>query len=163
MTLRDRIWNDLRNTQFYIEYLSLLEISMKKFNRRIEIIFTFSTVASVVGINRFSDLNTLWSIILAIVVVLRVIKPLIFKSEKEIYTLERLRDFYIDHLRNLDDLWYNFENNKFKEKKIENLFHKYNEAERIIIKIEKHSRLNKNRKFEIKAEKAALQKLQKYY
>jgi len=162
VTIRSRVWNDLHNTTFYIEYLSLHIESIKRYNRKIEIAFLASTVFSIIGNYQFSNWKILWTILLSVIVLLRIMKPKLIKSEREVFALEKLKEFYIDHLRDLDNLWYKIYNKKILETSAELEFDKLNEEERLIIKIEKHQKLPENKVIEDRAEEITLLKLKKY-
>ncbi|MFT4760273.1 MAG: hypothetical protein ACI9XO_004880 [Paraglaciecola sp.] len=160
--MRDRIWNDLRNSIFYIEYLSLLIKKEKSKNKLIEFILLTTSIFGIAGWHKWVEHSIIWTILLSLVITVRILKPKITTSAENIASYQALKTFYLDHYRDLENLWYKFENEKISERQAEKVFDKLNEAERIIIKIEKHDKLFGKEPFHSKAEDFAAEKLKKY-
>lgn len=65
--MRDRIWRDLRNSRFYLEYLGLHIQAAKKKNKNLETWLLLSALGSIGGWYKFAELSILWSVILLLI------------------------------------------------------------------------------------------------
>ncbi len=160
--MKNRIWRDLGNTIFYIEYLSLYINRVKRQNKIIETVFLTTALIGIAGWNKYAEYNILWSILLFAVTATRILKSKFMVSEAEIATFQSLKSFYLDHVRDLDNLWFRYREKKISEKQAEKVFNQLNEQERLIIKVEKHDKLFGKEPMQTKAEKLARQKLNQY-
>ncbi|MGB0862602.1 MAG: hypothetical protein ACPGXZ_06765, partial [Saprospiraceae bacterium] len=104
----DRIWNDLTNSVFYIEYLNLVIKKHSNFNRKIEIVLLTTSLISVGGWNKFAEYNILWTLLLLTVAAIRILKPRLLISEEELSSLKRVRNFYTEHYRDFETFWYQY-------------------------------------------------------
>lgn len=160
--MKERIWSDLCSTILYLEYLGLYISKIKKTNKIIETILLGSALVGIAGWNKFAEYHMIWTILLITVTSIRILKSRFMVSESEIATFQSVKNFYNDHFRDLDDLWYRYRNNKLSETQVEKIFKKINEQERLMMKIEKHEKLVGKEPLYSQAEKIALQKLKKY-
>ena len=160
--IRTRVWNDLSNSIFYSEYLGLYINHIKRKNKWIESVLISCSIIGIAGWNRFSSQHIIWTILLTSVVIFRLLKNKIIIPTEKISTFDKLRYFYFDHFKRLEDLWYKIEGDKISEVQAEKIFKKLNDEEQLMIKIEKHDKLLGEEPFKSKAEISAITKLKKY-
>jgi len=150
--MKDRTWRQICNTVFYIQFLGLYINRKKQINRSIEIVLLLMALFSIAGWNRFAEYHVVWTLILLAVAGVRILKPMLMTSEKEIITLESVRDFYIDKSKDYENLFYKYRQNKISPKQADKEFDRLNEEERLMIKIQKHDQIFGSKKMRQKAE-----------
>ncbi|MBK8080196.1 MAG: hypothetical protein IPK25_07910 [Saprospiraceae bacterium] len=81
--MRERIWRDLTNSRYYVEYLGLHIQASKKYNKNIETWLLITSILSLTGLTKFADYSLFWSIPLWVITAVRTsIK--IYKSDDDI-------------------------------------------------------------------------------
>lgn len=160
--MRDRIWRDLRNSRFYLEYLGLHIQAAKKKNKNIETLLLLSALGSIGGWYKFAEFSILWSVILLLITGIRILKSRFTVSEEEIATWQNVYNFYIDHYKELENLWYKYENNRINETQAEKIYDTFNTEERLMIKINKHSKIYPKEPIASKAEEFTVKYLKQF-
>jgi hypothetical protein len=83
-------------------------------------------------------------------------------SEEEIFTWQNVYNFYIDHYKELEKLWYKYEKNKISDTQAEKTYDALNDEERIMIKINKHGKIYPKEPIASKAEDFTIQYLKQF-
>ena len=162
--MEERIWKGLCNTIFYIEFLNLYINKRKRINKIIEAFLLFTSVVGIAGWNRYVEYHFVWTGLLFTVVAIRLLKANFITSEAQIAVFQSVKNFYLDHEKEFDDLWFKYrEEGGITENQAKKKFKELNEQEMLMIKIEKHDKLFANKSIHSKAEELANQKIKNKY
>ncbi len=154
--MRERIWRDLRNSRFYLEYLGLHIQVAKKKNKNLETWLLISAIVSLTGLVKFAEYSLFWSIPLWIITAVRMLKSRFTVSEEEIATWRSVYNFYLDHYKELEKLWYKYDKDKISEAQAEKLFDTLNDEEKLMIKINKHDKIQRKEPMGTKADEITI-------
>lgn len=151
--MRERIWRDLTNSRYYVEYLGLHIQASKKYNKNIETWLLITSILSLTGLTKFADYSLFWSIPLWVITALRMLKSRFTISDDDIATWRSVLNFYTEHYKALENLWYKFENGKISEAQAEKYFENINNDERLMMRIHKHDKIQRKEPIGSKADK----------
>lgn len=139
--IRDRIWYDLVNTHFYMEYLGLHIDNLDKTNRWIDNISMLLSFGSIAGWYKYADNSIFFASILILINGARLMKSKFMTPDSEISALKAAFEFYIDQCRSLENLWYDLKLNRITEEQAYDKFEKFRDSERLMMKINKHNKV----------------------
>lgn len=162
MLIYNRVWNELVEYKFYLEYLAIHINKLEKQNKWIDNISILLSFGSIAGWYKFADKSMIWASILLIVNGMRLMKSKLMTPESEISTLKAVYEFYIDHFRNIEKLWFNIYNKKMNENDVEFALEKLRDEERLMTKMNKHNKIETNLSIEAKAREITDNFLKKY-
>ena len=117
--MRDRIWDELAQSKFHLDYLCLYVKKLIKQNKRIDNAVLFTSLLGIFGWYNLGKYSIIWSFLLAAIAIFRMMKSKFFPTEQEISTLNSVCEFYIDHVRKLEILWLNYERGKYTDDEAE--------------------------------------------
>lgn len=160
--IRNRIWSDLSNTVFYLEYLSLLIESRKRNFLFLDSFLLLISILSMIGWFQFAKAKLVWSMLLSIVMIFKFLISNKLKEHYQTSQIKAMKTFYLDHFRDLETLWYKLEYSKISEEKAEKEFERIYNSEKIAIKLNKHDKVFGKEPFHEKAEILSTQILKKY-
>ena len=136
--MRERIWDELAQSKFHLDYLCLYVKRLIKQNKLIDNLVLFTSLIGIFGWYKLADLAIFWSLLLGGIAIFRMMKSKIFPTEQEISTLNSVCEFYIDQVRKLETLWISYERGKYTDDEAEVQFEKLRDEERLMMKINKH-------------------------
>lgn len=137
--IRNRIWYELGSSRFYLEYLALHIRKVENQNKLIDNITMLLSFGGIAGWYKYADYSVFWSSLLIIVNGARLMKSKFQVADSEISALKSSLEFYIDNVRELENVWYNLNEKKITEQQAIEKFEKCREGERLMMKINKHS------------------------
>ena len=154
-----RLWDELVNTRFYLEYLGIHINQLDKRNKWIDNISLLTSIGSIAGWYKWADKSTIFgantSTIFASILMLlngaKLMKSKFLISDSEIMSLKAAYEFYIDHVRKLEDLWLDHYNNKIDDEQAKKKFEILRDEERMMMKITKHSKVEPKKAYSKKA------------
>jgi hypothetical protein len=149
--MRNRIWFELVDSRYYLEYLGLHIKKLETSNKWIDNTFTLLSFGGIAGWFKVADYSVLWASLLSVVSGARLMKSKFMTSESEISTLKSVNEFYIDYTRKVEILWIQYENRKINDDEAEVNFEKLRDEERLMMKINKHSKIERKEPIKSKA------------
>jgi hypothetical protein len=151
--MRNRIWFELVDSRYYLEYLGLHIKKLETFNKWIDNTFAILSIGGIAGWYKVADYSAYWASLLGFISGARLLKSKFMTSESEISTLKSVNEFYIDHTRKLEILWIQYENRKINDNEADVYFEKLRDEERLMMKINKHSKIERKEPVKSKAVK----------
>jgi hypothetical protein len=151
--MRNRIWFELVDSRYYLEYLGFHIKKLETSNKWIDNTFTLLSFGGIAGWFKVADYSVLWASLLSVVSGARLMKSKFMTSESEISTLKSVNEFYIDHTRKLEVLWIQYENSKLTDDNADASFEKLRDDERLMMKINKHNKIERKEPIMSKAVK----------
>lgn len=140
--MRERIWYDLIDAIYRLQYLCLHIDKIEKRTRMTDNILLLTTFGGIFGWYKFSEHSVFWASLLGLLTGFRIMKNKFLMTDQEINTLKAIYEFHVDHVRKLETLWIKYHNNRISEEDAEVDFEKLRDEERLTTKINKHSRIN---------------------
>jgi hypothetical protein len=113
--MRDRLWTELTQAKFNIEFAALYAFRQRLVLRYFNICVLIFSTGGIMGWSVWDKIPLIACIIIAMVSLLRLIQPHIIMSEKQIINLDAINEFYFDYFNKLEKLWFDFENNSIDE------------------------------------------------
>ena len=139
--IKDRVWDDLCNSFFYEEFLGLY-INRKKLTKTIiKIVSIVLNIIGLAGWYRYSSLSLVWLIILFLVMAFNWVKDYFVISDEKLFVLDKTHQFYIEHSRHMEDLWYDLFQEKITKDQADRKYKKLNKEELSMMKIFKHEKI----------------------
>jgi hypothetical protein len=160
--MRVRIWDELAQSKFHLDYLCLYVKKLIKQNKMVDNVVLFTSLIGIFSWYKLADLAIFWSLLLAGIAIFRMMKSKFFPTEQEISTLNSVCEFYIDHVRKLETLWLNYEKGKCSDDESETQFEKLRDEERIMTKINKHDVLEPEEPIDSKAREITIAYLNRF-
>lgn len=160
--MRDRIWYELAQSKFHLDYLCLHVKKLVKQNKKVDNVVLFTSLIGIFSWYKLGDYSVFWSLLLAGIAIFRMMKSKFFPTEQEISTLNSVSEFYIDHVRKLETLWRNYEKGKFTDEEAEAQFDKLRDEERLMMKINKHETLEAEEPLYTKAREITIEYLNSF-
>lgn len=160
--MRERIWDELAQSKFHLDYLCLYVKKLSRQNKFVDNVVLFSSLIGIFSWYKLGEYSIFWSLLLAGISIFRMMKSKFFPTEQEISTLNSVCDFYIDHVRKLENLWLNYESGKCSDIDVEAQFEKLRDEERIMMKINKHEALEAEEPIDSKAREITIQFLNRF-
>ena len=132
--MRERIWNELfqvKHNHFYC--LFLLARQKRVLNIFNMTILVFSS-AGIMGWPLWKNAPLISCLIVSSISLIKLISPYIIPSDKQIEKLDDITDFYCNYFNKLEQLWYDFYNERVTENEAQNNFYELKNLERDINK-----------------------------
>lgn len=128
--LNNRIYDEL-NEWKYTQCILSASLSKEQKNKKyLNGILIFISICSVVGWFKFDELKFVWSIILICTQAIRIFQNSILQSDTELFSMKSSIDFYEYNLMELENLFYDYHNSKFKDATIEKRLNQIRTEER---------------------------------
>ena len=106
--MRNRIWNELGQSQYYLEFLKRYIAHAQRWNGIVKVLTAIITFGSIAGWYRFSDLSIVWAVLIVLVQLFNLFKDFFLVSDSELSMLCAVLNFYNRHCRDLENLWFDF-------------------------------------------------------
>ena len=127
--MRERIWTELTQAKFNVEFTALYSERQRALLRYFNIgVLSFST-AGVMGWPIWDELPVIACVIIAAVSLLRLLQPHLVMSDKLLNSLDRIHRYYTEFSNNLEKLWYDLESDRITEKQATDKFYKLKQTE----------------------------------
>jgi hypothetical protein len=149
--MRERIWYEMIDSRYKVEYLVLHTDKLEKTNKSIDNILTLTSLAGIGGWFKFAEHNVLWASLLLLLTGFRLMKSKFLTTEQEISTLKSVYEFHVDHSRKLENLWLKYNSSKVNDDDAEIQFEKLRDEERMMSKIHKHGKIHEKDSISAKA------------
>ncbi len=120
--MRERIWNELVQAKFNIEFSTLYAERQRLHLRRFNILVLFFSTGGVMGWKFWDTLPLLSCVIIAVISLVRLLQPHIIMNEKQIGNLDNISKFYFNYYNKLEKLWYDSEHETINFEKTKKLF-----------------------------------------
>ena len=152
--MRSRIWHELGQTRFYVEFLSLYIAQTEKLNGRIKVFTAIFVIGSIIGWYRYDDLKILWAILLVLIQLFILFKDFFLVSESQISKLRTVSRFYNRHCRDLENLWFDFHEERITEDQARRKLNALIKKELDMQELENHDRISGTKKQKSRADVA---------
>lgn len=107
--MRNRIWIELTQAKFYVEFTSLYCDRQRSILRYFNLgVLAFST-GGVMGWAFWGNMPLVACCIISTISLLRLVQPQLIMSDKQIQNLDSIYKFYFDYYNKLERLWFDFE------------------------------------------------------
>ncbi len=133
--MRDRIWNELVQAKFNIEFATLYAERQRLYLRRFNILVLFFSTGGVMGWSFWDGIPLLSCVIIAVISLLRLLQPHIIMNDKQISNLDSISKFYFNYYNKLEKLWYDYEYETIDFEKTKKLFFNIKASEEAINQI----------------------------
>ncbi len=133
--MRDRIWNELVQAKFNIEFATLYAERQRLYLRRFNILVLFFSTGGVMGWSFWDGIPLLSCVIIAVISLLRLLQPHIIMNDKQISNLDSISKFYFNYYNKLEKLWYDYEYETINFEKTKKLFFNIKASEEAINQI----------------------------
>lgn len=131
--MRKKIWYDMVQIKYGEVYLSLYLDFQKDLKRYIKIATLIFSGSGVFGWAFWEPLAWIACIVIAVIQLIGLIENHIVRSDNELEEISVLRSMYLKYLTKLEELWYDFENDTKKEKKVKGVFFKLKDTDFVAI------------------------------
>jgi len=126
---RNRLWNELTQAKHNEEFSTIFSDYQRKWLKVFNVIvLTFST-AGVMGWKIWESTPLVACIIIAVISLFRLLQPQILFDEKKLTQLESIHDFYFNYYNKLENLWFDYENEKYNENEAQEIFFQLKQSE----------------------------------
>ena len=150
--MRDRIWYKLIDYVYYSYYLGEYIRVNKKNVRILNAVLITLALGGIAGWYKFAESKIVWASILVIIQAVRILRPQIMISEKELFSISTMQSFYTQKVMELEELWYKFEDGKISEQQAQKVLSRINTEETMSIKLNKHDKVPKKKRIDSFAE-----------
>lgn len=152
-SLNNRIYQLLSKWKYNIEILELkLDIETRRW-RYLNIILIIFALLSIVGWFQFEELKRLWSFILVMVQMVRILKNQLFVNEEMMLDMQKSLNFYLNSLESLERLYYDFYAKELTIKTVKKKYEILKDSEISLLQNQKFRKISKNKKLILEAEK----------
>ncbi len=127
--MRDRIWTEITQAKFNIEFAGLYADSQRSILRYFNIFVLVFSTGGVMGWAFWANFPLIACILIGVVSLLRHIQPQLIMSDKQIINLETISTFYFNYYNNLEKLWYDNEDELIDSKTLKTEFFKIKNSE----------------------------------
>ena len=155
--MRNRIWYEFIDSYYYIQYLGLEIKKLELQNKWVDNISMLLSFGSIAGWYKYADYHVIWASLLTILNGAKLMKSKLMTSESEISTLKSVLEFYIDQARKLENLWIQYNKDGSNDDEVELIFEKLRDEERLMMKINKHGKIEGKEPIKSKAAELANQ------
>lgn len=163
MTIRELIWYNFVRNKFNLEYLAIFTRRINSRYKFVENMYIFLSIFSAAGILKFNEHSKLFAIILLCLNIFKIVKSRFTLSDTEILIYNSEFRFYQDQSKNWELLWIKFVNKIIDEENAFKVAEKYIDDESIMIKINKHDKLEDNNEIQNRASIETNNYLNKFY
>lgn len=115
MIIRNKIFEEIKQSEAYILGLQKYTDKMRKRNRIFQSLLACSSCIGTLGAFISLYIPAATSILATMGVIGKQIIPNLLQDEKELSELDRLMNFYTNYLTTLEIIWYEFENEKIDD------------------------------------------------
>lgn len=127
--MRNRIWTELTQAKFNIEFSALYADQQRSFLRYFNIgVLVFSS-GGVMGWKVWDNAPVIACFLIAVISLARLIQPHIIMTDKQLSNLDSIHKFYIDYYNKLERLWYDFEHDTLDIETVKNRFFEIKQLE----------------------------------
>lgn len=146
--MRNRFWNELCQAKHNSKYcIALLAYRRRSLNWFTMIILIFSS-AGIMGWQFWKEVPLIACVIISAIQLLRLLQPHFMPTEKQIDKLDNVVDFYFDYYNKLEQLWFDYENDRKSEEETQAEFYRIKESEKPINKVINEIVKSTNRKIQ---------------
>ena len=154
LSMRNRIWHELGQTRYYVEFLSLYIAQTAKLNGRIKVFTAIFVIGSIIGWYRFDELKILWAILLVLIQLFILFKDFFLVSESQVSRLRTVLRFYNRHCRDLESLWFDFHEERITDDQARKKLNLLIKKELDMQELENHDRISGTKKQKNRADVA---------
>ena len=145
-SLTNRLYDELGEWKYSQLSIGTALDKQNKFHKILDFVLVIIALIGIAGWFQKEDLKIMWTIILITVQAIRLSKNLFLKSSNERFSMKNSYDFYNYHLRDLENLFFDFYDSKYKETNIDNKLRNLQNKERDIFGKQIFVSLNLNNK-----------------
>ncbi len=131
MIVRNRIWEELKQAYVHVLCIQRYNDRHRRWNRQYELFLAI--VASIGVFSRLFDesLQAAWYALLGVAAIstIKNVAPHVLQKEEELSTLDKMSDFYIAYMSELEKLFYQLDNQIIEEQTIAEKFFKLKKTE----------------------------------
>jgi hypothetical protein len=127
--MRDRIWTELTQAKFNMEFAGLYADRQRSILRYFNIFVLFFSTGGAMGWSYWDNLPLLACILIGLVSLLRHLQPQLIMSDRQIINLDRISSFYFSYYNNLERLWYDSEDDSIDSSIVKAEFFKIKNTE----------------------------------
>lgn len=109
MIIKNRIFEEIKQSKSYILGLQKYTDKMRKRNRAYHTLLACSSCIGTLGAFISLYIPAITSILATMGVIAKQIVPNLLQEEKELSELDRLADFYLGYLNSIELIWYDFD------------------------------------------------------
>lgn len=131
-SLTNRLYDELSEWKYSQLSIGTALDKQNKFHKILDFVLVIIALIGIAGWFQKEELKIMWTIILITVQAIRLSKNLFLKSSNERFSMKNSYDFYNYHLRDLENLYFDFYDSKYKETNIDNKLRKLQNEEREI-------------------------------
>lgn len=127
--MRDRIWTELTQAKFNVEFAGLYADRQRSLLRYFNIFVLVFSAGGVMGWSFWDNFPLVACILIGAVSLLRHIQPQLIMTEKQIINLDTISKFYFNYYNNLEKLWYDNEDEQIDNQTLKSEFFKIKNSE----------------------------------
>ncbi|MCY0967893.1 hypothetical protein [Chryseobacterium wangxinyae] len=150
--MRERIWFEMVDAKLKSIYCGLYLAKQRTINKWFNIIIVVFSTSGVLGWSFWKDLPFATSIIIMIMSIVKLLGTELIPNDNTFKKIEKSIDLYCDYYNKLENLWYEFDNDKIDNDKAQRKFYLIVAGEKDISKIINEVIKTKNSSFQDKAE-----------
>ena len=149
--MRNRIWYELAQSKHNLFYCNFLLAYRRRLLNIFNIIILVFSGAGVMGWQFWNNFPFIACMIVSIISLIKLIGPHIIPSEKEIDKLDKVTDFYFNYYNQIENLWFEIQNNKINEEQYQKSFYKIKLTEKNVNKLVNEIIKHSNKKLTLRA------------
>lgn len=151
--LTNRIYHELADWKFtQLVLTDKLSVETSRY-RFLEFSLIIVSLIGIAGWFRTPEYKILWTSLLIIVQAVRMAKGLFLFSQKDLFNMQSSIDFYNYHLRDLENLFYDFYTQKYSDSTIEKRLLSFQDDERQLFKDQSFGTIRLKSNVQLKMEK----------
>lgn len=127
--MRDRIWTELTQAKFNIEFAGLYADRQRSLLRYFNIFVLVFSSGGAMGWAFWDNFPLIACVLIGAVSLLRHIQPQLIMTEKQIINLDTISKFYFNYYNNLEKLWYDNEDEQIDNQTLKTEFFKIKNSE----------------------------------
>ena len=127
--MRDRIWTELTQAKFNVEFAALYSNRQRTLLRYFNIFVLIFSTGGAMGWKYWDNFPLVACILIGIVSLLRHLQPQLIMSESQIIKLDTISKFYFEFYNKLERLWYDSEDKSISPDQIKVEFFKIKDSE----------------------------------
>lgn len=120
--MRNRIWAELTQAKFNIEFTTLYLENQRKKLRYFNIAILIFSSGGIMGWKFWNDLPLVVCVIIAAISLLRLLQPHIIMGDKQIANLDTIQKFYTEYYNKLEKLWFDNEKTSLPDQEVSDIF-----------------------------------------
>lgn len=127
--MRYRLWIELTQAKFNIEYANLYAERQRTLLRYSNIFVLVFSTGGIMGWAFWDNIPLIACVVIGVVSLVRHIQPQLIMTEKQIYDLETISNFYISYYNKLERLWYDYDDGQIDYENLKAEFFKIKNSE----------------------------------